>query len=83
MPELYSKVQISRVKMSKCRKYLDLYMTGRDMSAIEGLQGESWRLKKALCAAELRVVPQLRFHADNILANEVLVDRLLETLDET
>lgn len=82
MPDLYSKAQISRVKVSKCRRYLDLYMTGSDKSAIAGLQAGSWRLKKALRAAELRVVPQLRFHHDSVLANEILLDELLGSMAE-
>ncbi len=78
MPGLYAKAQISRLQVSRCHQYVDLYMTCNDADLIEELQERAWQLKKELASARLRSMPQLRFHIDRQLQESIRIGKLLE-----
>jgi ribosome-binding factor A len=81
MPELYARAQISHLQVSKCHRYVDLYMTCNDAVLIGELQRRSWQLKKELSGAKLRIMPQLRFHIDRQLQESIRISELLEKVD--
>ena len=77
-PELYQRAQISRITVSKCRKYADIHMTGEEQEVIVALDKHVWKMKKMLAdTKQLRNIPQLRFRIDEELAREIRIARLL------
>lgn len=79
LPELRQKTQISRIIISKCRKYANIYMTGENKEVVEGIEGYIGRIKKMIAETQqLRYVPALRFQLDERLSNELRVIRLIE-----
>lgn len=64
LPHLHLSCQISRVKMSKCMSYLDIYVIGDDRAKLEELRKSGWLLRKSLTSQPMRYIPTLRIHWD-------------------
>ncbi len=73
LPHIYIKTQISRIQVSKCMSYADIYMNSDRENAIQELRTENWRIRKSLASqSQMRFVPKLRFYFDDKLEGTLL-----------
>jgi ribosome-binding factor A len=83
-PGLYQRAQISRITVSKCRKYADIYIANNEHATLGELRQYTPKIKRMLAEKKcLRDIPALRFCVDTKLAEAIKMAQILDSVDRS